>query len=109
MLTVFHPSNSIARAGVFFSQIIGAAALFRNRSGAIQDYRRTWGEGFNFEIVERRGDYTGPAHTHDVQYLRVFIGQLCQKIEPDPADPALILTESGIGYRYSGESNSKND
>ena len=45
----------------------------------------------------------GPAHTHDVQYLRVFIGQLRQKIESDPADPVLILTESGIGYRFSGE------
>jgi two-component system, OmpR family, KDP operon response regulator KdpE len=51
----------------------------------------------------------GPAHTHDVQYLRVFIGQLRQKIEPDPADPALILTESGIGYRFSGEANPQND
>ena len=42
----------------------------------------------------------GPAHTHDVQYLRVFIGQLRHKIESDPADPTLILTESGIGYRF---------
>jgi len=45
----------------------------------------------------------GPAHTHDVQYLRVFIGQLRQKIESDPADPMLILTESGIGYRFSSD------
>jgi two-component system KDP operon response regulator KdpE len=51
----------------------------------------------------------GPAHTHDVQYLRVFIGQLRQKIETDPADPALILTESGIGYRFIGETNSQQD
>lgn len=48
----------------------------------------------------------GPAHTHDVQYLRVFIGQLRHKIEFDAADPALILTESGIGYRFNGEPNS---
>ena len=45
----------------------------------------------------------GPAHTHDVQYLRVFIGQLRQKIEADPADPTLILTEAGIGYRFHGD------
>ncbi len=52
------------------------------------------------------GAVWGPAHTHDVQYLRVLIGQLRQKIEPDAADPILILTESGIGYRFSGEPSS---
>lgn len=45
----------------------------------------------------------GPAHTQDVQYLRVFIGQLRQKIEDDYTDPALILTEPGIGYRFTGD------
>jgi len=44
----------------------------------------------------------GPAHGEDVQYLRVFVGQLRQKIEPDPAAPALILTEPGVGYRWMG-------
>lgn len=44
----------------------------------------------------------GPAHEADVQYLRVFVGQLRQKIEPDPAQPALILTEPGVGYRWMG-------
>ena len=44
----------------------------------------------------------GPAHEQDVQYLRVFVGQLRQKIEPDPASPALILTEAGVGYRWMG-------
>lgn len=41
----------------------------------------------------------GPAHVEDVPYLRVFIGQLRQKVEADPAQPVLILTEPGIGYR----------
>jgi two-component system KDP operon response regulator KdpE len=44
----------------------------------------------------------GPAHEQDVQYLRVFVGQLRQKIEPDPSAPALILTEPGVGYRWMG-------
>jgi two-component system KDP operon response regulator KdpE len=35
----------------------------------------------------------------DVQYLRVFIRQLRQKLEADPEQPALIVTESGVGYR----------
>ena len=41
----------------------------------------------------------GPAHSRDTQYLRVFIGQLRQKLEDDPTEPKLILTEPGIGYR----------
>lgn len=41
----------------------------------------------------------GPAHVEDVAYLRVFIGQLRQKIEENPVEPALIVTEPGVGYR----------
>jgi two-component system KDP operon response regulator KdpE len=44
----------------------------------------------------------GPAHEQDVQYLRVFVGQLRQKIEKDPAQPVLILTEPSVGYRWMG-------
>jgi two-component system, OmpR family, KDP operon response regulator KdpE len=43
----------------------------------------------------------GPAHTEDLQYLRVFIGQLRQKLEPDPDAPRLISTEPGVGYRLA--------
>jgi two-component system KDP operon response regulator KdpE len=43
----------------------------------------------------------GPAHTEDTQYLRVYIGQLRQKIEDKPDDPRVVLTEPGIGYRIS--------
>lgn len=42
----------------------------------------------------------GPAHAEDVQYLRVFVGQLRQKLEEDPSDPRLIVTEAGVGYRF---------
>jgi two-component system KDP operon response regulator KdpE len=35
----------------------------------------------------------------DPQYLRVYVRQLRQKIEPDPTRPKYILTETGIGYR----------
>jgi len=41
----------------------------------------------------------GPAHAGDVQYLRVFIRGLRQKLEPDPTRPTHILTELGVGYR----------
>lgn len=40
----------------------------------------------------------GP-HGADSQYLRVYIGLLRQKIEADPSDPEIVLTEPGLGYR----------
>lgn len=43
----------------------------------------------------------GAAHVEDVAYLRVFIGQLRQKIEDRPSDPQLIVTVPGVGYRAS--------
>ena len=43
----------------------------------------------------------GPAHTEDTQYLRVYIGQLRQKVEEHADDPRIILTEPGIGYRIA--------
>ena len=45
----------------------------------------------------------GPAHADDLQYLRVFVGQLRQKLEAVPEAPQLILTEPGIGYRLKIE------
>lgn len=44
-------------------------------------------------------DVWGPAHSEDMQYLRVYVSQLREKIEPDPAQPRYIITEPGIGYR----------
>jgi len=38
----------------------------------------------------------------DVQNLRVYIGRLRKKIEPDPSRPIYILTEPGVGYRLAG-------
>jgi two-component system KDP operon response regulator KdpE len=37
----------------------------------------------------------------DLQYLRVYIRQLRQKIEDDPGQPRYIHTETGVGYRMS--------
>ena len=42
----------------------------------------------------------GPAHVEDVQYLRVFVGQLRAKVERAGAGPRLIVTETGVGYRF---------
>ena len=43
----------------------------------------------------------GEAHTDDVEYLRVTIRSLRAKLEADPARPALLLNDPGIGYRLA--------
>jgi len=42
----------------------------------------------------------GPKSEEHRQYLRVYVTHLRQKIESDPANPSLVITESGIGYRF---------
>ena len=50
----------------------------------------------------------GPKSEEHRQYLRVYVTHLRQKIEPDPTHPALIKTESGIGYRFQAASSLPN-
>ena len=42
----------------------------------------------------------GAEHVEDSHYLRIYVGHLRQKLEPNPALPAHFLTEIGIGYRF---------
>jgi two-component system KDP operon response regulator KdpE len=42
----------------------------------------------------------GFGYVGQTQILRVFVAQLRKKIEDDPAKPKLLITESGIGYRF---------
>jgi two-component system, OmpR family, KDP operon response regulator KdpE len=41
----------------------------------------------------------GPSHREDVQYLRVYVGQLREKLGDDQGVPRYIVNEPGIGYR----------
>ncbi|MGH8311447.1 MAG: response regulator [Steroidobacteraceae bacterium] len=41
----------------------------------------------------------GPEHEKDTQYLRVYVGQLREKLGDDPARPRYIENEPGVGYR----------
>jgi two-component system KDP operon response regulator KdpE len=66
-----------------------------------------------YDILRTLVQFAGKVLTHnflmkqvwgevqDVQYLRVYVRQLRQKIEPDPEQPRYIRTETGVGYRLS--------
>jgi two-component system, OmpR family, KDP operon response regulator KdpE len=56
-------------------------------------------------LTHRRllGAVWGGDYTEQTEYLRVFIGQLRKKIEPNPSSPRYILTEPWIGYRFNPE------
>ncbi len=41
----------------------------------------------------------GPGYAKEGHYLRVYVGQLRQKLEKEPARPKYIITEPGVGYR----------
>jgi two-component system KDP operon response regulator KdpE len=42
----------------------------------------------------------GPGYDTETNYLRLYLAQLRRKLEPDPARPAYLLTETGMGYRF---------
>lgn len=43
----------------------------------------------------------GPEYGDEVEYVRVYIGRLRRKLERDPSKPRRILTERGVGYRFT--------
>lgn len=45
----------------------------------------------------------GPAHADKVEYLRIAVRSLRQKLEEDAADPKIIINELGVGYRLRTE------
>jgi two-component system, OmpR family, KDP operon response regulator KdpE len=67
-----------------------------------------------FELLRALAEHAGQVVTHrrlllagwgdpsaDPQYLRSYMALLRQKLEQDPAEPRLVLTEPGVGYRLS--------
>lgn len=44
-------------------------------------------------------DVWGPEHIDQTHYLRLYMGQLRSKLELNPTEPTLLLTEPGVGYR----------
>lgn len=46
-------------------------------------------------------DVWGIKHQHQAHYLRIFVRKLRQKIEADPTQPRILMTELGVGYRLA--------
>jgi two-component system KDP operon response regulator KdpE len=44
----------------------------------------------------------GPSYGKETNYLRVFMTQIRQKLEPEPSQPRYFITEPGLGFRYEG-------
>ena len=56
------------------------------------------------QVVTHRqllADVWGPEHVDQLQYLRLYMGQLRAKLEAQPAEPQWLLTEPGVGYRLA--------
>lgn len=56
------------------------------------------------QVVTHRqllADVWGPEHIDQTHYLRLYMGQLRAKLEANPAEPALLRTETGVGYRLA--------
>ena len=45
------------------------------------------------------GEVWGPNYVEQTHYLRVYMAHLREKLEADPSQPALLITEPGVGYR----------
>lgn len=63
-------------------------ALLAKNSGRVMTHQSILKEIWGFGYIGQ------------TQYLRVFVAQLRKKIEDDPTRPRLLITESGIGYRF---------
>jgi len=100
-------------------QVHGERAIFKLDDLSVDLVRRIAKVGGNevklspkeYELLRIMVQHAGKVLTHkfllkelwatpiDPQYLRVYVRQLRQKIEPNPTRPHYILTETGIGYR----------
>ncbi len=53
-----------------------------------------------FDLLVYLARRAGKVGTEQVEYLRVFVGQLRKKLEPTASSPRYIVTEPRIGYRF---------
>ncbi|POH62089.1 DNA-binding response regulator [Cryobacterium zongtaii] len=90
---------------------LAAKSITKDAPGGIELIRLTPTEWQVLEVLVKNAgrlvsrqslltEIWGSEHVTDTGYLRLYIAQLRKKIEPDPARPRYLLTESGMGYRF---------
>jgi two-component system KDP operon response regulator KdpE len=90
---------------------VEAKTATRELDGSVHEVRLTPTEWHLLQILLRNPgrlvgqrellrEVWGPAYYSETGYLRVYLGQLRRKLEPDPARPRYLVTEPGMGYRY---------
>lgn len=93
---------------------LGARVVLTRRAGQESEVKLTPNEFRLLAVLARHAgkvlthalllrECWGPGHEGDVAYLRVYMGQLRHKLEPEPARPRWLLTELGVGYRLRAE------
>jgi two-component system KDP operon response regulator KdpE len=90
-LTVDFNSRQVARDGQPVKLTATEFALLRlfiQNAGKVLTHRHILHEVWGLDYRER------------TQYLRVYMTRLREKLEANPAEPALFLTEQGVGYRF---------
>lgn len=97
----------------FGDVIVDLAARVVTRAGSV--VRLTPTEWRLLEVLLRNHDKLvtretlltevwGPQYTSDTGYLRLYLAQLRKKLEPEPSTPRYLVTEAGMGYRFTGAS-----
>ena len=90
-LTLDLPNHTVRKNGEILkltSTEFSLLALLAKNSGRVLTHQTILKEIWGFGYIGQ------------TQYLRVFVAQLRKKIEDDPSKPKLLITESGIGYRF---------
>ncbi|TBN56868.1 response regulator transcription factor [Glaciihabitans arcticus] len=107
------PATTDEPSVAFGDVVVDLAARVVTRAGA--PVRLTPTEWHLLEVLVRNPDRLvtretlltevwGPQYTSDTGYLRLYLAQLRKKLEPVPSQPRYLITETGMGYRFTPDS-----
>ena len=91
-----------------FSIDLGTKTVSRTDGAPVHLTPTEWGvletlvaaEGMLVPSADLLSEVWGPGYADQTNYLRVYVGQLRRKLEPDPARPRYLITSPGLGYRF---------